>query len=40
LKKVAVSIAIGRYWAGVHYYSDYIESLRMGEQVALNTTGD
>jgi hypothetical protein len=35
LNKVAANIAIGRNWAGVHYYSDYIESLRMGEQIAL-----
>jgi hypothetical protein len=35
LNKVAANIAIGRNWAGVHYYSDYIESFRMGEQIAL-----
>lgn len=35
LNKLAANIAIGRNWAGVHYYSDYIESLRMGEQIAL-----
>lgn len=35
LNKLAANIAIGRDWAGVHYYTDYIESLRMGEQVAL-----
>jgi len=28
-------IAIGRDWAGVHYFTDYIESLCMGEQIAL-----
>jgi hypothetical protein len=35
LNKLASNIAIGRNWAGVHYFSDYIESLRMGEQIAL-----
>ncbi|MDH4081263.1 MAG: vanadium-dependent haloperoxidase [Nitrospira sp.] len=35
LNKVAGNIAIGRNWAGVHYYSDYIESFRIGEQIAL-----
>jgi hypothetical protein len=35
LNKLASNISIGRDWAGVHYYSDYIESLRMGEEIAL-----
>lgn len=35
LNKLASNISIGRDWAGVHYYSDYIESLRMGEQIAI-----
>ncbi len=35
LNKLASNIAIGRDWAGVHYFTDYIESLRMGEQVAI-----
>lgn len=35
LNKLAANIAIGRNWGGVHYYSDYIESLRLGEQIAL-----
>jgi hypothetical protein len=35
LNKVAENIAIGRNWAGVHYYTDYIESFRLGEQIAL-----
>ena len=35
LNKLAWNISIGRDWAGVHYYSDYIESLRMGEQIAI-----
>ncbi|EDY83752.1 PAP2 superfamily protein [Verrucomicrobiia bacterium DG1235] len=35
LNKLAANISIGRDWAGVHYYSDYKESLLMGEQIAL-----
>jgi hypothetical protein len=35
LNKVAANIAIGRNMAGVHWRSDYYESLRLGEQVAL-----
>lgn len=35
LNKLAGNIAIGRNWAGVHYYTDYIESMRMGEQIAI-----
>lgn len=35
LNKLAANISIGRNWAGVHYYSDYWESLLMGEQIAI-----
>lgn len=35
LNKLASNISIGRDWAGVHYFTDYIESLRMGEQIAI-----
>ncbi|MEM7672823.1 MAG: vanadium-dependent haloperoxidase, partial [Verrucomicrobiota bacterium] len=35
LNKLASNISIGRDWAGVHYYSDYLESVRMGEQIAI-----
>ena len=35
LNKLVSNISIGRDWAGVHYFSDYIESLRMGEQIAI-----
>lgn len=35
LNKLASNIAIARDWAGVHFFTDYIESLRMGEQIAL-----
>lgn len=35
LNKLCSNIAIGRNWAGVHYFTDYIESIRLGEQIAL-----
>lgn len=35
LNKLAANISIGRNWAGVHYYSDYKDSLIMGEEVAI-----
>lgn len=34
LNKLASNISIGRNMAGVHYYSDYIQSLIMGEEIA------
>ena len=36
LNKLAANISIGRDMAGVHFYTDYYESLRMGERI---TTG-
>ena len=35
LNKLASNISVGRNWAGVHYFSDYIESIRLGEEIAL-----
>ncbi|HEV8239827.1 MAG TPA: vanadium-dependent haloperoxidase [Thermoanaerobaculia bacterium] len=35
LNKVAANIAIGRNMAGVHWRSDYAESVKLGERVAL-----
>lgn len=35
LNKLASNISIGRDWAGVHYFTDYVESIRMGEQIAI-----
>jgi hypothetical protein len=35
LNKLASNISIGRNMAGVHYFSDYIESLRLGELIAI-----
>jgi len=35
LNKLAANISIGRNMAGVHYFADYYDSLRMGEEIAL-----
>lgn len=35
LDKLAANIAIGRDMAGVHFYTDYYESLRLGERIAV-----
>ena len=35
LNKIAANISIGRDMAGVHYYTDYIDSLVMGEKIAI-----
>lgn len=35
LNKLAANISIGRDMAGVHFFSDYYDSLRMGEEIAL-----
>ena len=35
LDKIAANISIGRNMAGVHYYTDYIDSLVMGEKIAI-----
>ena len=34
LDKLAANVSIGRNFGGVHYYTDYYESLRMGERIA------
>jgi membrane-associated phospholipid phosphatase len=36
LNKLAANVAIGRNAAGVHYRSDYSESVRLGEELALD----
>lgn len=36
LDKLAMNIANARNMAGVHYYTDYYESLRLGERVAVS----
>jgi len=35
LNKLAANISIARNMAGVHFYSDYYDSLRMGEEIAI-----
>jgi hypothetical protein len=35
LDKIAANIAFGRNAAGIHWRTDYSESLRLGEAVAL-----
>nr|QKI80102.1 vanadium-dependent haloperoxidase [Asparagopsis taxiformis] len=35
LNKICSNISIGRNWAGVHYFTDYIESIRIGEEIAI-----
>ncbi|MCF7702227.1 hypothetical protein [Loktanella sp. M215] len=35
IDKLAANIAVGRDFAGVHYYTDYYESLRLGERIAV-----
>lgn len=35
LNKLAANISIGRNWAGVHYYTDYKDSLLLGEEIAI-----
>jgi len=36
LNKLAMNIANARNMAGVHYYTDYYESLRLGERIAVS----
>lgn len=36
LDKLAANISVGRNMAGVHYYSDYYDSTRMGERIAVS----
>ena len=40
MNKLAGNIAIGRNIAGVHWRSDGIESLKLGEQIALGILQD
>jgi hypothetical protein len=35
LDKLAANIALGRDFAGIHWRSDGVEGLRMGEEVAI-----
>lgn len=40
LSKLAANIAIGRNFAGIHWRSDYTESLKLGEAVAISVLED
>lgn len=40
LNKLASNIGIGRDWAGIHYRSDGVEGLSLGEQVAIHYMED
>ena len=40
LDKLASNVSFGRHWAGIHYWSDGVESLKIGEQVAMGILGD
>ena len=40
LNKLAANIAIGRDWAGVHWRSDAIEGMQLGEAVAIGILAD
>lgn len=35
INKLAFNTAVGRLWGGIHYRSDMIEGLRLGEEVAI-----
>lgn len=40
LTKLAYNAAVGREWAGIHYCSDAVEGILLGEQVAINVMKD
>ena len=40
LNKLAANIAMGRDAAGINWRSDYVESLKLGEAVAINILND
>lgn len=40
LNKLAANVALGRNFAGIHYRSDYTQSLRLGEAVAISALSD
>ena len=40
MNKIAANVAIGRNHAGVHWRSDYAESLLLGEAVAISVLRD
>jgi hypothetical protein len=40
LNKLAANIGVGRNIAGVHWRSDYVESLKLGEALAISVLKD
>jgi len=40
LNKLASNVSFGRNWAGIHYRSDAMEGMRLGEQVAIRYMED
>lgn len=40
INKLASNVSLGRDWAGVHYRSDGIQGMVLGEQVAIKFMGD
>ena len=40
VNKLAFNVAMGRDWAGIHYRSDAVEGLRLGESVAISVLQD
>jgi hypothetical protein len=40
LNKLAANVAIGRNFGGIHYRSDYAQSLKLGEAVAISALRD
>ncbi|CAH6419313.1 Hypothetical protein HVR_LOCUS515 [uncultured virus] len=40
LDKLATNIAIGRNWAGIHYWMDAISGIKLGEKVAISCLRD
>ena len=40
INKLASNVAIGRNWSGVHYRSDGVQGMKLGEQVAISYMED
>jgi hypothetical protein len=40
IDKLMANVGIGRMFAGVHYYSDHYEGVKLGEQVAVGVMAD
>ncbi|AYV86886.1 MAG: hypothetical protein Sylvanvirus12_18 [Sylvanvirus sp.] len=40
INKLGINVAIGRDWAGIHYRTDGMEGMKLGEQVAIGYFAD